>query len=232
MMKIGSTEWSQVIIDGARVFDLDLNRSHTDLFAVHARELLHWTRITNLTTITDPFEVAVKHFVDSLAPVGMISPGATLLDIGSGGGFPGIPLKVMLPSLSVTLIDASRKKVNYLKHVIRSLKMEGIEALHIRAEDLAVEPAYNRRFDYIISRALTDLGSFARCGLPLLSKEGVLIALKGKVDPAELEKMAPVASENSNESNTDQQFYPPTLEKYKLPFTRSKRSLISIKKFC
>ena len=87
-----------MIIAGARAFDLDLQRHHTELFALHARELLHWNRAINLTAITDPFEIAIKHFVDSLAPARMISPGANLLDIGSGGGFPGIVLKVIQPS--------------------------------------------------------------------------------------------------------------------------------------
>jgi 16S rRNA (guanine527-N7)-methyltransferase len=155
-MNIGSNEWSQVIIDGAKAFDLDIDRFHTDLFAAHARELLHWAKSINLTTIVDPFEVAVKHFVDSLAPARLITPGAILLDIGSGGGFPGIPLKVVIPTLSITLIDASRKKVNFLKHVIRALRLDGIEALHIRAEELAAESDYRNHFNIITSRALAD----------------------------------------------------------------------------
>ena len=229
-MKIGSEEWSQVIVDGAKAFNLDLDRCHTELFATHAKELLHWNKTTNLTTITEPFEVAIKHFVDSLAPVRMISPGATLLDIGSGGGFPGLPLKILIPSLAVTLIDASRKRANFLKHVIRTLKLEGIEALHIRAEDLRAEPAYLKRFDFIISRALTDLGSFTRHGLPLLSAQGVMIALKGKVDQAEVEKMETPAFEKLNKSNPNQHPFPVAVEKYKLPFTQSNRSIVTISK--
>jgi len=231
-MKIGSNEWSEVVIDGARAFDLDLDRRHTDLFAAHARELLHWNKTTNLTTITDPFEVAVKHFVDSLAPARLISPGAALLDIGSGGGFPGIPLKLVIPSMAVTLIDASRKRVNFLKHVIRTLNLEGIQALHIRAEDLKDEPAYLKHFDFIISRALTDLESFIRHGLPLLAEAGVMIALKGKVDQIEVEKVASIALEKVNKSNPDQNHFPMAVEKYELPFTQSKRSIITYRKFC
>ena len=229
-MKIGSAEWSQVIVDGAKAFDLDLDHRHIDLFTDHVRELLHWNKATNLTTITDPFEVAVKHYVDSLAPVRLISPGAALLDIGSGGGFPGIPLKIVIPSLAVTLIDASRKKVNFLKHVIRTLKLEGIEALHIRAEDFGLKPAYIKRFDVIISRALTDLESFTRHGLPLLSKEGVMIALKGKVDQTELEKMETLALEMMNISNHRHPF-PAVAKKYELPFTQSQRSIITFRNF-
>ena len=212
-MKIGSNEWSELIINGARFFDLDLDRCHTELFAAHARELLHWNNTINLTTITDSFEVAVKHFVDSLAPAKLISPGATLLDIGSGSGFPGIPLKVIMPSLAVTLIDAGRKRVNFLKHAIRTLKLEGIEALHIRAEDLADVPAYRKHFDTITSRALTDLKSFIRQARPFLAVNGQMIALKGLVDKTELEAVG---------SNLL------AVETYMLPFMNSKRSIFQI----
>jgi 16S rRNA (guanine527-N7)-methyltransferase len=228
-MKIGSAEWSQVIVDGAKAFDLDLDRRHLDLFTAHAKELLHWTKTTNLTTITNPFEVALKHYVDSLAPVSLISPDAALLDIGSGGGFPGIPLKVVMPSLAVTLIDASRKKVNFLKHVIRTLKLEGIQARHIRVEGLTAEPAYVKRFDVIISRALTDLESFTRHGLPLLSGEGVMIALKGRVDPTQLAKMETLALEMMNKSNPNQHSFAVAAKKYELPFTQSQRSIITFR---
>jgi 16S rRNA (guanine527-N7)-methyltransferase len=213
-MKIGSKEWSEVIIEGARVFDLDLDRSHTDLFAAHARELLHWNKTINLTAITDPFEVAVKHYVDSLAPARMIAPDATLLDIGSGGGFPGIPLKVVLPTLSITLIDASRKKVNFLKHAIRSLKMEGIEAIHIRVEKLAIDPAYGKRFDFVTSRALKDLKSFIGSARPLLTADGLMIALKGKMEETEVEAVRSRIM---------------TVETYMLPFAGSERSIFKIR---
>ena len=159
------------------------------LFSTHAIELIKWTQKINITTITDPIEVASNHFLDSLVPAQFIPPEAAVLDIGSGGGFPGIPLKVLLPELSVTLIDASRKKVSFLKHVIRTLKLDNIEALHIRAEDLANHPSYINRFDVIISRALSSLDFFVRLALPLLADGGVIIALKGEVDQTELDDL-------------------------------------------
>ena len=227
-MKIGTNEWSKLIIDGARSFDLDLDRRHTDRFAAYAAELLHWNKTINLTTITDPYEVAVKHFVDSLAPAKLVSTGATLLDIGSGGGFPGIPLKVVIPTLSITLIDASRKKVSFLKHVIRTLKLEGIEALHIRAQDLAGDPACRAYFDSITSRALTDLKSFIQQALPLLSSKGKILALKGMVDQTELETVRSYMLEEQNNSGSNCRPYRLAVEPYDLPFTQSKRSIIKI----
>ena len=229
-MKIGSNEWSKLIIDGARALDLDLDHHHTDRFAAHAAELLHWNKTINLTTITDPYEVAVKHFVDSLAPAKLLSTGATLLDIGSGGGFPGIPLKVVIPTLSITLIDASRKKVTFLKHVIRTLKLEGIEVLHIRAQDLAGDPAYFEHFDSITSRALTDLKSFIHQALPLLASEGQIIALKGMVGQTAVETVRSYVLEEQNNSESNHRPYFLSVETYELPFTQSKRSIIKILK--
>lgn len=212
-MKIGSSEWSKLIIDGAKAFDLDLERYHTDLFAAHARELLRWNKTINLTAITDPFEIAIKHFVDSLVPARIIAPGTTLLDIGTGGGFPGVVLKVILPALAVTLIDASRKKVNFLKHLIRTLNLKGIEAIHIRIEDLASDPTYRQHFDFITSRALTDLESFIHQARPLLAVNGQMIAFKGRRDQTE-------------ETTVGCQIL--AVETYQLPFTQAERSIFKL----
>ncbi len=229
-MEIGSNPWAQVIVEGARALGLELDARHIDLFAVHARELVHWTRVTNLTTITDPFEIAVKHFLDSLAPAAFIPPHATcLLDIGSGGGFPGIPLKIVRPSLTVTLIDASRKKVSFLRHVIRTLNLQGIEALHVRAEALAGDSADRRHFDVIISRALGDLQSFVRHGLPLLAQEGLLMALKGRVDQAEIEDMQSMALQGPQGSASGPSGRAVMVEKYRLPGIHLPRSIITIR---
>jgi len=182
-MKIGSKEWAQVIVEGAKAFDLERGARHTDLFAAHAEALLWWNRKSNITAITDPLEVAVKHFLDSLAAAALISPGtAALLDIGSGGGFPGIVLKIVRPRLAVTLIDAARKKVSFLRHVIRILELQDIEALHVRAENLAADQRHCRRFDVIVSRALSSLPAFVDLARPLLSGNGCMLAMKGRPD--------------------------------------------------
>lgn len=220
-MQIGSNEWSQLIRDGARAFDLDLNHHHTHQFAVHAKELVHWNLRINITSITDPSDIAVKHFLDSLAAAPLIPPEGALLDIGSGGGFPGIPLKILLPSLSVTLIDASRKKVNFLKHILRTLTLENIEALHIRAEDLAADPNFLKRFDVIISRALTDLASFVRLALPLLAAGGIVIALKGQAEKKDVDSLPSTTV-----------LAPLTVEQkvYTLPFVGANRSMVIMRK--
>ena len=219
VMQIGSKEWSDLIIDGAATFDIVLDCSHTNRFAIHAAELVKWNQKTNLTTITDPLEVAVKHILDSLAAARLIPPGKILLDIGSGGGFPGLPLKVLMPSLSVTLIDASRKKVSFLKHVI-----------HIRAEDLAADTTYAQSYDVIISRALSSLKLLCRLALPLLMDEGVIIALKGDVVNEELNDLQGRGLDDVDDSQTVGRQFSVTVEKYNLPFLNSIRSIIIIRR--
>ena len=108
-MEIGSEKWKRLIIDGAGHCGVRINRDQAQQFALHAALMLKWNRTSNLTAITDSMDIAVKHFLDSIITVPLISPGSTVLDIGSGAGFPGIPLKIVIPSLQVTLIDASRK---------------------------------------------------------------------------------------------------------------------------
>jgi 16S rRNA (guanine527-N7)-methyltransferase len=187
MTQIGSKKWQNLILEGAKNLDIQLDKRKIDKFAIHAMELMKWNQKINLTAITDPFEVALKHFLDSIVPVQLIPSNASLLDIGSGGGFPGIPLKIILPSLSVTLIEASRKKVSFLKHIIRRLELKSIDALHIRAEEFANSPGIAKTFDVIISRALSSMPSFAETALPFLKKEGAIIAMRGNVSDNEIE---------------------------------------------
>jgi len=219
-MKVGSQKWKDLITNGAKIMEIDINREKTDQFAIHAAELIKWNKKVNLTAITDPFEVVVKHYLDSIYPAHLVPSNASMLDIGSGGGFPGIPLKILIPSLSVTLIDATRKKVSFLKHVIRTLELQNINARHIRGEDLADESNDGGTFDVIISRAFGSLNDFLIESLPLLSGNGILLAMKGKEIDEEVKTI------NSTFSKYRLSL---TLEKYTLPYLGSKRSIIVIK---
>jgi 16S rRNA (guanine527-N7)-methyltransferase len=228
-MQIGSTEWSDLIIDGAAAFDLELDAGHTGQFARHASELIRWNRKINLTAITDPLEVAVKHVLDSLAVAPYLPGNTNLLDIGSGGGFPSLPLKILLPSLPVTLIDASRKRVNFLKHVIRSLKLKNIEALHIRAEALAEDPNYHRRFDAVTSRAFSSLNLFCSLSLPLLANGGTMIALKGDLADDELDELQGRADKGKDGRRLTGEKLSVSIKRFHLPVLHSKRSIVLVK---
>ena len=219
-MEIGSTEWQRLIIDGARKLGVVIDEGITAPFSIHASELLTWNRKINLTAITNSRDIAIKHFVDSLAPAGCIPDGARLLDIGSGAGFPGIPLKILKPSIAVLLIDAVRKKINFLKHVLRILGLENIEARQIRTENLLKGTVQATSFDVIISRALSDLPPFVKSALPLLAKQGTIIAMKGKVDEKELDAVRADAPGDQ---------YSLEVERYKLPSIPAPRSIVIIK---
>lgn len=228
-MRIGSKKWRNVIYDGAKDLEIQIGRENIDQFATHALELIEWTTKTNLTSITDPLEIAVKHFLDSIAPAPIIPPDASLLDIGSGGGFPGIPLKILMPSLSVTLIDASRKKVSFLKHVIRMLDLDNIEACHVRAEDLSGNNIFEKTYDVIISRALSSTVDFVQMSLPLLTEEGFIIAMKGRASDKEIKSVQSLIKTKSGAQENSTSNFNLVLKKYRLPHLKSERSIVILK---
>lgn len=228
-MHIGSKAWKNLIHDGAKDLGVQIDREKIEQFSIHALELMEWNRKINLTAITDPKAIAVKHFLDSIAPAPMIPRNASLLDIGSGGGFPGIPLKILIPSLSVSMIDASRKKVNFLKHIIRRLELENIGAVHVRAEELAEKPEFQVTFDVIISRALSSMPDFIDLALPLLDKKGVIIAMKGSVSEAMLESNGLSIPKSSTISNKNTPVSM-DLKRYSLPILEIERSIVSFRR--
>ena len=230
MMQIGSKKWQNLIYEGAKNLDIHIDKQKIEKFAIHALELMKWNQKTNLTAITDPFEVAVKHFLDSIVPVQIIPPNASLLDIGSGGGFPGIPLKISLPSLSVTLIDASRKKVSFLKHIIRILELKNIDALHVRAEEFAKKPGVEKKYNVIISRALSSMTTFALTALPFLKKEGVIIAMRGNVSGDEIQLLrSSINKRHAILMDEDTEAFEISVKRYSLPYLKSERSMVSLK---
>jgi len=200
---------------------IHVDRPHTTQFALHAKELLEWNRFANLTAITDLKEIAEKHFLDTLTLVPLIPPGSEVLDIGSGGGFPGVPLKVMRPDLHMDLIETSRKKAHFLKHLIRTLTLQDIKARHIRAEELAKEIQDEAgRYGVIVSKAVSKLPRLLDLAIPLLRRPGMVITMKGISVEDELGRtISRIKSEALN------------LEKkeYRLPFVGIKRYLIILR---
>ncbi|MBU2621266.1 MAG: 16S rRNA (guanine(527)-N(7))-methyltransferase RsmG [Proteobacteria bacterium] len=226
-MEIGSAEWEEIIISGAKIFNVNVGLKEVRQFSIHAGELVKWNLKINLTAITDPFEVAVKHFIDSIAPAGIIPAGASMLDIGSGGGFPGIPLKVVIPTLSVSLVDSSRKKITFLKHIIRRTGLEDIEALQGRVEELA---GSIKMFDVIICRAFSSLEMFVGSALPLLAPNGIIISLKGKINPQEIEAVRVMSDRKWGSGKIPGTLIDIKIKKYLLPYIDSERTLMIIKK--
>jgi 16S rRNA (guanine527-N7)-methyltransferase len=215
-MELGSKDWKELIGNGAAQLGIPLKPEAIDQFAIYALELAVWNSSTNLTSITAPADIAIKHFLDSIAPLPFLPARGSLLDVGTGGGFPGLPLKIIAPELMVTLVDASRKKVSFLKHVIRRLNLARIEALQARIEKLPDQNGFIRRYDMIVCRAYSGLKEFVTQARPLLAPGGILLAFKGREAERELEVLGLA------EFNTQ-------IVRYRLPFLNAQRALILLK---
>jgi len=156
-------------------------------FELYLRELLNWNRRVNLTAIVDFQEVQRLHFLDSLtlyqALPQSVTRGGRLLDVGTGAGFPGLPLKIALPEMSVVLVESMAKKVRFLEHVVGALKLEGVQIRRGRAEELAHGDDLRSAFDVVTSRALASLNVLAELTLPFCRRGGIVILpKKGRID--------------------------------------------------
>ena len=150
--------------------------------------LVETNKVMNLTAITEPEEVAVKHMVDSLLAYEDGMQGKTLVDVGTGAGFPGVPLKIYCPSLRVTLVDSLGKRLRFLEQVIDELGLKGIRCEHLRAEDAGRSKKHREQYDYVTARAVARLSVLSEYCLPLAKKGGQFIALKGSRFAEEIEE--------------------------------------------
>ena len=176
---MNQAEWQTQLENGAAALGLRLTAATSHGFYVHMREMQHWNRRINLTAISDPGEIAIKHFLDAIAPSELIPDQARLLDVGSGAGFPGIPLKIVRPGCHLTMIDSARKRVHFLRHVIRQLELVQVEVHHGRIEAFAQIPGNETQFDIVVSRAFTRAADLARMVRPLLQNGAALMMWKG-----------------------------------------------------
>jgi 16S rRNA (guanine527-N7)-methyltransferase len=177
------------LIIGVIKLGFPLSSSQLEQFATYYQELLDWNRRINLTRITDPQEVPLKHFLDSLTVTLALQPppydtGYRVIDVGSGAGLPGIPLKLALPAIKLVLLEATRKKAAFLEHVRDKLRLENTEIVVGRAEAVAHDRRYREAFDLVISRAVARLSTLVELTLPFCAVGGRFIAQKkGDIQP-------------------------------------------------
>ena len=157
-----------------------------DRFELYQRLLLEWNEKMNLTAITDPVEVARKHFADSLAALPYLQPGTKVIDVGTGAGFPGVPLLILRPELQLTLADSLQKRLTFLETLLRELGLRA-QLVHGRAEDLGQNRLYREQFDAALSRAVAGLPVLLELTTPFVKVGGAAIAYKGDA-AEELEK--------------------------------------------
>ena len=176
---MGIEEFSKIFNDYLKELSIKLNEEQIQKFYTYMNLLMEWNEKINLTAITKPEEIILKHFVDCLTISKYIETNSKLIDVGTGAGFPGIPLKIYRSDLKVTLVDSLNKRLNFLNEVINSLKLENIETIHARAEELGRNKGYREKFDIATSRAVANLSTLSEYLLPFIKVGGKCICMKG-----------------------------------------------------
>ncbi|HKL99288.1 MAG TPA: 16S rRNA (guanine(527)-N(7))-methyltransferase RsmG, partial [Mobilitalea sp.] len=173
-----------LFLNGLRTLDINLEEAQLVQFFEYYELMIKWNKVMNLTAITNIEDVVQKHFLDSLSIVKVFRPShEVVLDMGTGAGFPGIPMKIAFPEIKVVLIDSLKKRINFLQEVIDSLGLKNITAIHGRAEDYGHDVKYRERFDICVSRAVAKLPTLSEYCLPYVKLGGYFISYKsGQID--------------------------------------------------
>jgi 16S rRNA (guanine527-N7)-methyltransferase len=171
-----------------QIVGISLSPRQLACFDRYEQELVEWNERFNLTAIRDSEGIRVKHFLDSLTCwlVMKDSPPARLIDIGTGAGFPGIPLKIIHPNMQLTLVESVGKKAEFCRHTAQTLGLDHVEVLQARAEELGLNRKYRECYDWVVARAVANLNTLAEYLLPLTRLGGAILAQKGETGPAEV----------------------------------------------
>lgn len=195
-------------------------------FAIYFQKLIAVNQHVNLTRITEENDVYLKHFFDSITPLftfkDVFKEGASLCDVGAGAGFPSIPLKILLPSLKVTIVDSLAKRLTFLQELIDELALSDVKLVHGRAEDVGQNKLYREKFDLVTARAVAKMMVLSEYCLPLVKENGYFVALKGPKAEAELEEAAKAISILGGQKITSTELT--------LPDSDEERTLVLIKK--
>ena len=214
----------ELLIQGIKKLGLDINDKQVEQFLKYYEMIIETNKVMNLTSIVELDEVIIKHFIDSLLSVKTIEINKfkTMIDVGTGAGFPGIPLKIMFPDLKVTLLDSLNKRLKFLDSVIKELGLDNINTIHGRAEDIGRNENYREKYDLCVSRAVANLTTLSEYCVPFIQKGGTFISYKSQFseeEKQEAEKAIGVLGGKIQKS-----------EIVNLPFTDINRSFIIINK--
>jgi 16S rRNA (guanine527-N7)-methyltransferase len=181
-----------ILVDGAREFGVNLESEQIERLFKYKEILKEWNEKMNLTAIEDDKDVIIKHFIDSLSIIPYIkNKNASLIDVGTGAGFPGIPLKISIDDLNITLLDSLDKRVKFLNEVVTLLNLKHIRAVHGRAEDYGIKAEHREKYDIAVARAVANLPVLLEYCLPFVKTGGIFIAMKGSnVDEIDTAKKA------------------------------------------
>ena len=204
--------------------ELDINFSVEQLekFYRYMELLIEWNEKMNLTAIIEPNEIILKHFVDSLTIIKYLKNAKTLVDVGTGAGFPGIPVAIMMSNLEITLVDSLNKRLIFLEEVIKELKLTNVKLVHSRAEEFGQNKMYREKFDIATSRAVANLSTLSEYLIPLVKINGNIISMKAAQAEEEIEQAKNAIKELGGKINK--------IEEFNLPQSDIGRTIILISK--
>lgn len=180
-------EFTKIFNNYLEKLNLTLTEEQIEKFYNYMNLLIEWNKKINLTAIIEPKDIILKHFIDSLTIEKYIKKGETIIDVGTGAGFPGIPLKIAREDLKITLADSLNKRINFLNEVINKIDLKNIETIHTRAEELGKNKKYREKFDIATSRAVANMSTLSEYLIPFVKVKGRCICMKSSDIDTELE---------------------------------------------
>ena len=214
--------FNEELLEKASVLSVRFSVEQMEQFYKYMNLLIEWNEKMNLTAIIEPSEIILKHFIDSITILKDIKDGSTVVDVGTGAGFPGIPLSIMNPTLKITLVDSLNKRLIFLQEVIKELNLKNVELIHARAEEFGRNKKYREKFDIATSRAVANLATLSEYLLPLVKINGQAISMKAGNASQEIEEAQKAIKTLGGHINRIDEFY--------LPQTDIARTIIIINK--
>ena len=215
-------DFNKKLNEKLKLININISEDEIENFKIYMELLLEWNEKINLTAITNEDDIILKHFVDSLTIKKYISENEKIIDIGTGAGFPGIPLAIMNKNNKITLMDSLNKRIVFLNDVIDKLKLTNVKAIHSRAEELARNKNHREKYDIAVSRAVANLSTLVEYMLPFVSVGGKCICMKGPNIEEELKNAKNAIKELGGEIIK--------IENFKLPESDNERNIVIIKK--
>ena len=215
-------DFKRIMIENLKEINIYLSDFQLEQFYNYMNILIEWNKFMNLTGITSPKEIIIKHFIDSLTVLDKIDRNNTIIDVGTGAGFPGIPIKIASPDTEVVLLDSLSKRVNFLNEVIKKLQLKGIKTIHGRAEDYGRDKNHREKYDVAIARAVAPLNILLEYLMPFVRVKGKCLCMKGNNCEEEIQEGKHAIKELGGKFvKTD---------KFCIPNTDIKRNIIEIEK--
>jgi len=220
-------ENENILIDGAQKIGITLNKEQINKFSRYLELLVQWNQKINLTSLKTPQKIIIKHFLDSISCIKIISKytnieGISVIDMGTGAGFPGVPIKIVCPSINLSLLEARKKKTVFLEKIIEEMNFQQVEILNGRAEAIGKCPDYREKYDIALSRAVALLNTLSEYCLPFVRVGGLFIAQKGRSYKKEIDKSLRTIQLLGGELIG--------VENIRIPFINQERYLLVIKK--